>query len=112
MQVLVDLAREVLVEQRLELAVLLLQLGDLGRGRARGRVRVRARARVRVRVRVRVLGLGLVATSSMVLLRAETRALYLSSALSRAFHTRKVLSEMMLDMRSQNSRSSRRVTLG
>ena len=28
-QVLVDLAREVLVEQRLELAVLLLQLGDL-----------------------------------------------------------------------------------
>ena len=50
-QVLVDLAREVLVEQRLELAVLLLQLGDLGRGRARGRVRVRARARVRVRVR-------------------------------------------------------------
>ena len=54
-QVLVDLAREVLVEQRLELAVLLLQLGDLGRGRARIRVRARARARVRVRV----LGLGL-----------------------------------------------------
>ena len=53
MQVLVDLAREVLVEQRLELAVLLLQLGDLGRGRARGRVRVRARARVRVRGKVR-----------------------------------------------------------
>jgi len=55
-QVLVDLAREVLVEQRLELAVLLLQLGDLGRGRARGRVRVRARARVRVRVRGKVRG--------------------------------------------------------
>mmetsp|Transcript_61751 Transcript_61751/g.148747 ORF Transcript_61751/g.148747 Transcript_61751/m.148747 type:complete len:268 (+) Transcript_61751:137-940(+) len=50
------------------------------------------------------------ATSSMVLLRAETSALYFCSAFSSAFHTRKVLSLMMLAMRSQNSRSSRRVT--
>ena len=56
-QVLVNLAREVLVEQRLELAVLLLQLGDLvdsatpcGDERAVPRVRVRVSVRVRVRV--------------------------------------------------------------
>ena len=36
-QILVDLAGEVLVEQRLELAVLLLQLGDLVDGAAAGR---------------------------------------------------------------------------
>ena len=53
-QVLVDLAREVLVEQRLELAVLLLQLGDLGRDRAMGRARARARGRGRGRGRGRV----------------------------------------------------------
>ena len=36
------------------------------------------------------------ATSSMVLLRADTSALYFCSAFSSAFHTRNVLSLMML----------------
>ena len=111
-QILVDLAGEVLVEQRLELAVLLLQLGDLVDGAAAGRdervvllqrllervphaeglvaddarlVRVGVRVTVRVRVRVRV--------RVKVRVRGRVRVRL-----------------MMLTMRSQNSRSSRRVT--
>jgi hypothetical protein len=64
-------------------------------------LRVRVGVRVRAGVRVRVsLGSPFCccssATSSMVLLRADTSVLYFCSAFSSAFHTRNVLSLMML----------------